>query len=62
MISLEKRPKSAPKQPHHYTGPKLSLVKTPRAPHPSLLAFAHILARQAAQEAIAAAAHHTPVH
>ena len=62
MISLEKRPKSKSTPPNRRVGPKLSLMKTPRAPHPSLLAFVHILARQAAQEAIAAAAHHTPVH
>lgn len=62
MISLEKRPNSNPTQPIHCTGPKLSLVKAPRTPHPRLLAFVHILARQAAQDAFATAAQPTLVH
>lgn len=62
MISLEKRPKSKPVQPYRCTGPKLSLVKTPRAPHPRLLAFVHILARQAAHDAFCATAQPTLVH
>jgi hypothetical protein len=43
MISLEKRPRCKPTQPNHRAGPKLSLVKTPRAQHPRLLALVHIL-------------------
>lgn len=62
MISLEKRPRAKPTLPRLRTGPKLSLVKKPRAPNPRLLAFVHILARQAAQEAFATTAHGKPVH
>ena len=62
MISLEKIPQSKPPQPHHTDGSKLTLVKTPRAPHPRLIEVARILARQAAQEAFAQTVHATPIH
>ena len=62
MLSLEKRPKSKPTQPHHKARPRLTLVKTPRSPHPRLIDLARILARQAANEAFVAASLDAPIH
>ena len=59
MISLEKVSQS---KPNHGPRPRLTLVKTPRAPHPRLIELARILARRAAQEAFATTSCDTLVH